>query len=346
MDFSTVLIDWYEQNKRDLPWRKTKNPYYIWLSETILQQTRVNQGINYYYSFIEKYPTIHDLAKAELDDVLKLWQGLGYYSRAVNLHQTAKIISAQYDGKIPIDYPTLLKLKGIGEYTASAIVSFVSNQPYPVIDGNVYRVLSRIFGIEDCIDTQNGKKTFKQLATKLLDKENASVYNQAIMEFGAIQCKPKSPNCEECIFRSYCYAFSNKKVELFPLKKSKTKQKTRFFNYLVFNTNKSIILNKRINKDIWFGLHEFPLIETDKQIINQEELLQILPKSFTNKSDVYLPSIKIEHQLSHQKIIATFWKINTKKLPKPVKNQFIISLNAIHQFAVPRLIEKYIQKIL
>lgn len=234
MDFSTQIIEWYRTNKRDLPWRKTKNPYQIWLSEIILQQTRVEQGLSYYLKFIEKYPSIKDLANAPQDEVLKLWQGLGYYSRARNLHYTSKVITDKYKGEFPATYKEILDLKGIGEYTAAAISSFSFNLPYPVIDGNVYRVLSRVFDIDTPIDSTLGKKEFKELAYELINKNNPSEYNQAIMEFGALYCKPQSPDCENCIFTSTCLAFKTKKINELPVKSKKLKQKNRYFNYLVF----------------------------------------------------------------------------------------------------------------
>ncbi|MCW8941497.1 MAG: A/G-specific adenine glycosylase, partial [Flavobacteriales bacterium] len=239
MEFSQKLISWYKNNKRDLPWRNTINPYKIWLSEIILQQTRVNQGLSYYYKFIEHYPSVKDLANASEQEVLKLWQGLGYYSRARNLHATARIITENYDGIFPVDYKKILSLKGVGEYTAAAITSFAYNQPYPVVDGNVFRVLARIYGVDTPIDTPEGKKTFNGLANKLIDKKQAATYNQAIMEFGALVCTPKNPECENCIFNNICAALINQQIELLPLKSKKIKQTNRYFNYLIIETNNS-----------------------------------------------------------------------------------------------------------
>ena len=221
MGFSEKLIVWYKQNERDLPWRKTTDPYKIWLSEIILQQTRVAQGLNYYNKFLNKHPTIQSLAESSEKNILNLWQGLGYYSRARNLHFTAKYISKELNGKFPTKYQDILNLKGVGEYTAAAIASFSYQEVYPVIDGNVYRVLSRIFGVESAIDSTSGKKIFKKLATELIDNKNPDTYNQAIMEFGALQCKPKNPNCEDCPFLLECFAYKNKQITELPKKDKK-----------------------------------------------------------------------------------------------------------------------------
>ncbi len=233
MDFSNTLINWYLQNKRELPWRNTKNPYYIWLSEIILQQTRVAQGLPYYLNFITTFPTVKALANTSEEEVLKLWQGLGYYSRARNLHATAKHISAELNGIFPNNYADLLKLKGVGEYTAAAIASFSYNEDIAVVDGNVFRVLSRFFGVESDISDNKTRKEFQSLANSILPKGKASDFNQAIMEFGAIQCVPKSPNCSDCIFNTNCYALQKNKVGELPVKTKKIKIKNRFLNYII-----------------------------------------------------------------------------------------------------------------
>jgi len=250
MGFSSKLINWYHQNKRDLPWRNSTDPYQIWLSEIILQQTRVDQGLSYFNKFIEHHPNVNSLANAPEKEVLNLWQGLGYYSRARNLHFTAKVISKEHKGIFPSDYNDILKLKGVGEYTAAAIASFAYNLSYPVIDGNVYRVLSRIFGIENPIDSSKGKKIFKALATELIDNKNPATYNQAIMEFGALQCTPKKPKCEDCPFRLECYALKNELTAELPKKEKKIKQRNRYFNYVVVIDNEKIYLKERKEKDI------------------------------------------------------------------------------------------------
>lgn len=345
MRFSNDLISWYYKNKRDLPWRETSDPYVVWLSEIILQQTRVAQGLSYFNNFIKNYPTVIDLAKAKEDDVLKLWQGLGYYSRARNLHFTAKLIANNFDGKFPRNYNDILSLKGIGEYTAAAISSFSYNLPYPVIDGNVYRVLSRVFGIDEAIDTSQGKKTFKKLATKLIDKKRPADYNQAIMEFGAINCTPKKPKCENCIFRLDCFAFKNNTIEELPIKSKKIKQRVRNFNYLVFlDTKSNTFIKQRKNKDIWIGLYDFPVIESEKEIKDISGLYKL--DSFLANIDLISKSTPIKHILSHQIINAVFWKISLKNNWLPNQELIKVSLEEINNYPVPKLVENYIKTIL
>ncbi len=267
MNFSKALISWYLQNQRDLPWRKTVNPYNIWLSEIMLQQTRVAQGLPYYLSFIEAFPTVHDLANAEEEKVLKLWQGLGYYSRARNLHATAKFVSKELKGNFPNSYKELLKLKGVGEYTAAAIASISFNENVAVVDGNVFRVLARYFGVEQDISDSKSKKTFQELANSLVPKNNAANFNQAIMEFGAIQCTPKSPDCNNCIFNKSCFALQKKKVNQLPIKTKKTKIKDRFLNYVIVkDSDAKFLIEKRTENGIWKNLFQFPLIETEKPL--------------------------------------------------------------------------------
>jgi len=342
--FSNQLIDWYNNNKRDLPWRHTRNPYKIWLSEVILQQTRVDQGLSYYNKFIDSYPTIEDLALAKEEEILKLWQGLGYYSRARNLHFTAKHISITHKGIFPNKHDEILSLKGIGEYTAAAISSFSYNLPYPVIDGNVYRVLSRVFGIEKAIDSSLGKKEFKKLALQLIDKNSPSTYNQAIMEFGALQCRPKSPNCENCPFLAKCFAYNNNCIESLPYKEKKIKQRKRFFNYLVLKHKNKIYLNKREEKDIWIGLFDFPLIETKESINDYNNLLDNNWQKITINNPFVLKTISKEytHILSHQKIYAKFWVFDIKN-PLQLKNSVTeINHTNIFKYPVPKLIDNFI----
>lgn len=348
MDFSSELINWYHQNKRDLPWRNTTHPYKIWLSEIILQQTRVDQGLPYYRNFIENFPTINELANASEQEVLKLWQGLGYYSRARNLHTAAKSIINNHHGKFPEDYKAILSLKGIGEYTAAAIASFAYNQPYAVVDGNVYRVLARVYGIDTPIDSSEGKKSFKQLAQELIDKNNAATYNQAIMEFGALQCTPTNPNCTNCIFNTNCIAFTNSMINELPVKSNKLKQKDRFFNYLVIiDSENNIYIHKRTANDIWKGLYDFPMIETKKNIEHFEDLLlhnNILSRLLSNDDWKITKKSNIQkHILSHQKIHATFWHIHSsKELKNTLENFSKTPLKNIHEYPFPKLIENYV----
>jgi len=344
--FSTKIITWYKQNKRDLPWRNTKDPYFIWLSEIILQQTRVDQGMSYYLKFTSEFPTVKHLAKAENDKVMKLWQGLGYYSRARNLHATAQIITKDYKGLFPDNYENILSLKGIGEYTASAIASFAFNKAHAVVDGNVYRVLSRVFGIETPIDSTAGKKAFNELANQLLDKKQPALHNQAIMEFGAMQCKPVNPNCTDCPLQTMCYAYEKKKVGELPIKEKKTKVRTRYFNYIVVNYKNKTIIRKRTEKDIWTNLHDFPLIETASDLSETAILESKEWKKFIGNTKYTVKSVSKQHKhiLSHQKIMARFWEINCKNSLIVIedKNYLTINKSEIGKYAVPRLIDNYL----
>ena len=275
--FSKKLILWYLDHKRDLPWRTTAIPYYIWLSEIILQQTRVEQGLPYYQAFVSVYPTVKKLANASEEEVLKLWQGLGYYSRARNLHTTANYVSNELSGIFPTSYKELIKLKGVGDYTASAIASICFNEATAVVDGNVYRALARYFGIATPINSSLGIKEFKNLAQQLIDVDKPGNHNQALMEFGARQCKPQNPNCEICIFNDSCIALQQKKISELPVKLKKTKVKNIYFNYIVLIfKNKKTLLQKRIGKGIWQNLYEFPLIETEKNFKLEELNLSLI----------------------------------------------------------------------
>jgi A/G-specific adenine glycosylase len=311
MNFNNTLTTWYLENKRDLPWRNTTDPYHIWLSEIMLQQTRVAQGLPYYLSFLEAFPTVFDLAEANEEQVLKLWQGLGYYSRARNLHATAKHVAYQLNGIFPSDYESLLQLKGIGEYTAAAIASFCYNENVPVVDGNVYRVLSRYLNIDTDIAGANAKKEFSLTAKELISKENPGLFNQAIMEFGALQCVPKNPNCEICVFNASCAALSLKRVNELPIKLKKIKVKQRFLNYLFIldKVNKTII-QQRTHKGIWHNLYEFPLIETEIEEDNDIVLFLIQEKVPNFSSISLMESETITHKLTHQQLKIKFWKIN------------------------------------
>ena len=313
MNFTNLLIEWYLQNKRDLPWRNTTNPYPIWLSEIILQQTRVAQGMPYFYAFLESFPTVKELAIADEQQVLKLWQGLGYYSRARNLHQTAQYIANELDGVFPNSYAGLIQLKGIGEYTAAAIASFAYNEPVPVVDGNVFRVVSRYFGIESDISTGKTKKEFTALAAELLSKEQPALFNQAIMEFGAMHCTPKNPDCENCIFNSSCVALQKGLVGQLPFKSKKIKIRKRYFNYIVLQDKKgNTKIQQRTDKGIWHNLYEFPLFET-----TQEEGFETIAPLIKNDTDFGDSVVSIQeanpisliHKLSHQHLYIKFWKV-------------------------------------
>tara|TARA_B100001142_G_scaffold148808_4_gene149730 strand:+ start:3609 stop:4646 length:1038 start_codon:yes stop_codon:yes gene_type:complete len=344
MDFSGALVRWYKYNKRDLPWRRTTNPYYIWLSEVILQQTRVSQGLPYYIDFLDTFPKVEDLAYADEDKVLKMWQGLGYYSRARNLHYTAKEVVVNYSGEFPKDYDKILKLKGVGLYTAAAIVSFAFNMPYAVVDGNVIRLLSRFFGIDIPFDTLIGKKRFNELAYELLIKQKPALYNQAIMEFGALQCTPKSPNCFICPLQDSCHAYSLGMVGLLPIKLKKTKVSNRFLHFLVISCKGYIYLGKR-EKGIWRGLYDFPFLEF-KERINQQKVLKSLDwNNFFGESQVNIISISEEflHVLSHQKIYARFWHLEINEIS--LEDYQLVLEKDLLSFPVSRLIEKYFESI-
>jgi A/G-specific adenine glycosylase len=316
MKFPNSLIQWYLQNKRNLPWRNSVDPYHIWLSEIMLQQTRVAQGLPYFLRFTEAFPTVFDLANANEEEVLKLWQGLGYYSRARNLHKTAQYIAFECNGIFPKNYNELLKLKGVGEYTAAAIASFSYNESVPVVDGNVFRVLSRYFDVETDIASAGAKKEFTQLAAELLPKGKANVFNQAIMEFGALQCVPKNPDCSVCVLNDSCLALQKKKVAQLPVKLKKTKVTNRFFDYLIFSDESSnTILNKRTSKGIWYNLYEFPLIETSETTSENELISLIKNQSFISNEIVKIELLTAEpivHKLSHQHLTIRFWKISVK----------------------------------
>ncbi len=341
MDFSDILSQWYAINKRDLPWRSTVNPYYIWLSEIILQQTRVNQGLPYYLKFIDAFPAVADLANADEDLVLKLWQGLGYYSRARNLQFSAKLILSEFGGNFPDNHADILKLKGVGSYTAAAISSFSFGLPFAVLDGNVIRVLSRVFGIQTPFDTTAGKKQFQKLAQELLDKKNPAEYNQAIMEFGALQCVPKSPKCNDCPIVNDCIAFNTNTVSLLPVKSKKLKVKNRFLHFLVVNKNNEVLIGKR-NSGIWQGLYEFPFLEFDENLNEKSVLKSPLWINFFKDSVKQISSISEEyiHKLSHQKIHAKFWEIDVNSFRS--SDFKIVKCNELQKYPVSSLIEKYL----
>jgi len=342
MKFSNMLIDWYLRNKRDLPWRKTINPYPIWLSEIMLQQTRVAQGTPYFLSFTTTFPTVFDLANANEEQVLKLWQGLGYYSRARNLHKTAQIVAHELGGVFPDNYKDLLKLKGIGEYTAAAIASFSYNECVPVVDGNVFRVLSRYFDIETDIAQASAKKEFAALAFELMPKDNPAQFNQAIMEFGALQCVPKNPNCAECVFNNGCLALQKKKVDQLPVKLKKTKVRNRYFNYIVAVDDRgNSIIQKRTANGIWHNLYEFPLIETEK-VENFETIAPQIQNYFPVGNEVVslleYNEESIIHKLSHQHLHIKFWKARLKgTLEKG------INLETLKTFPFPIVIHNFIE---
>lgn len=343
MNFNSKLIYWYSVHKRDLPWRASKDPYKIWLSEIILQQTQIQQGMPYYLKFIEHYPSVFDIANASEDEVLKDWQGLGYYSRARNLHKTAIFVAKELNGIFPENYKDLLALKGVGDYTASAIASICFEEKTAVVDGNVYRVLSRFYGIDIPINSTQGIKEFKTIATSLLPNKNIGDYNQAIMEFGAIQCRPKSPDCSKCPIAMDCVAFNTGRIQELPVKLKKIKIKKKYFNFLVIQSrDQETILEQRISNGIWQNLYQFPLVETSKSEtifdLNQKIEKKIIKNlvidsiSLHNKKDIV-------HKLSHQELHIKFWIIQTSST---LKNG--IKWSKISKFAVPVVIDRFIKE--
>ena len=342
--FPHDIYKWYSSNKRDLPWRKTNDPYKIWISEIILQQTRVKQGINYYNRFVDEFPTVFELANASEDQILKLWQGLGYYTRARNLHFTAKVIVNHCNGVFPADFETILSLKGIGYYTAAAIASIAFNLPYATVDGNVYRVLTRFFGISTPIDSEKGKSEIQKIATSILPEINAGFHNQALMEFGALQCVPKSPDCKSCPLSYSCYASKNNLTNQLPVKTIKIKQSTRYFYYYFIERQDSILLEKRTGNDIWKNLHQFPLIESEKELSDLEILNLKIP--FLNCETINIKSVSptVKHVLTHQNIYARFIQIETETDCLNHTNFIRVNKKDIYKFAVPKLLEQYFKK--
>ena len=344
-EFARLLIEWYHEHKRDLPWRNTNDPYLIWISEIILQQTRVAQGYAYYQRFIERFPNLESLAAAEENEVLKYWQGLGYYSRARNLHQAAISVN----GVFPVKYEDILKLKGVGTYTAAAICSFAYNQPHAVVDGNVYRVLSRFFGVNEPIDSGKGKKIFASLAHDLLDKVQPALYNQAIMDFGALQCTPLSPDCTVCPFKNRCFAFNHNMVSSLPIKQNKTKTSERFFYYLLIRDNGNIYLNKRTENDIWKNLYELPLIESNTALavddfIRKQEFASI----FKEDSVVNVRLLnKTKHVLSHRIIYADFYELEAQDIKMDFLSKYTrLNMADLELYPVSRLMHNFFENFL
>jgi A/G-specific adenine glycosylase len=346
MQFSTKIINWYQKNKRELPWRQVVNPYFIWLSEVILQQTRVNQGLPYYLKFVKNYPTVLDLANASEAKVLKDWQGLGYYSRARNLHAAAKTIATRHKGKFPETYTEILALEGVGPYTAAAIGSIAFNLAYPVVDGNVQRVIARIFGIEKPVNSTPGKQEIELVLDKIFDKKRPGDFNQAIMEFGALHCKPQQPLCAECPFRLECFALKNGLVDKLPLKEKKAKVKPLYFLYLVPSIGKYEFIVKRTGDNIWKNLFQFPLVEIDQPLIlPDEKMIKTLLKNKKWKFKIKHISTEYKHVLTHRIIYARFVSMEMEKGFKPEKDWIKKRIDHHNEeFAFPVLIQKYLDE--
>ncbi len=330
--FSLLIRDWYRQNKRHLPWRSTQDPYKIWLSEIILQQTRVEQGRAYYEKFVKHYPTITDLANASEQDVLNDWQGLGYYSRARNLHFSAKMIANERQGIFPDTFKEILELKGVGNYTAAAIASFAFNEPKAVVDGNVYRFLSRAFNVATPIDSTAGQKEFQHLADALISEKHPADHNQAMMEIGALICTPTQPDCENCPVGEICEGRAKKTFLDLPVKSKKTKVRNRYFHYLIYLENGATLIEQRTKKDIWQQLYQFPVIETETPEIDPTMLPNKIAESNT-----------IVHKLSHQHIHAVFHILQT--FPKKGASKYLkIPTASIQDYPLPRIIDRYLEE--
>jgi A/G-specific adenine glycosylase len=342
--FKTQLLAWFAHNHRPLPWKGERDPYLIWLSEIILQQTTVAQGLPYFERFCARYPSVNDLAAAPDDDVMKLWEGLGYYSRARNLLATARHISFELNGSFPTTYNDILTLKGVGPYTAAAIASFGFGEAKAVVDGNVFRVLSRVFGIDTPIDSTEGKHIFNQLAAEVLDEKRPADFNQAIMDFGATHCTPSRPKCgKDCPMSAFCTAFAEQTVDNLPVKSKKMTKRERFFNYLILNDGDAVYIRKRTEKDIWQDLYEFPLVET-----------AILTEDATAIFDAFNPNIKDEFMvekksapmrqlLTHQRIIAIFWEIKVENAAILIGSDFLkIDRKEVVKYAFPKVIDNYL----
>ncbi len=345
--FAPILLKWNkEKNSRQMPWKGEKDPYKIWLSEIILQQTRVEQGLSYYNNFIKTFPDIHKLAKAPDEKVFKLWEGLGYYTRCRNLLATARFISKELKGKFPDDYENIRLLKGIGPYTAAAISSFAFNLPHAVVDGNVFRVLARIFGIDTATDTTEGKKLFTALAGELIDKKQPGLYNQAIMDFGAVICKPSTPLCSTCVFKKTCFAFLNNKINELPVKEKKVSIKKRWFYYLVLEYKNEIAIQQRTAKDIWQDLYQFPLIEADTDFGVENILQQATKKNWVVKNDYEVASVSplFKQQLSHQLIAGQFIRIKLKRQPLGNNGWIWVTKRKVDKYAFPQFINQYLKE--
>jgi A/G-specific adenine glycosylase len=345
MSFQSEIVKWYLNNKRDLPWRGTSDAYVIWLSEIILQQTRVEQGLPYFNRFLHNYPTVQAFAEATETQILKLWQGLGYYSRGRNMLFTARQVRELHKGQFPTSYNELIKLKGIGDYTAAAIASFSSNESKAVLDGNVFRVLSRYFGVVEPINSSAGKKQFLALAQSLMENQEASIYNQAIMEFGALQCKPKSPNCAICPLQAGCFARKHNLTTSLPVKLNKLKKRIRYFNYFVCTEGDNILVKKRNPGDIWQELYDFPLIETSKNYQDDQEQFSAQLKLNFGKDCKVTTLTQQKHLLTHQTIYVQFFGLDNYIINFNQNAEIKwVSLQEFDELPQPKVITNFICK--
>ncbi|MGV3638230.1 MAG: A/G-specific adenine glycosylase [Flavobacteriales bacterium] len=341
--FSKALLPWYREHQRALPWRKKADPYHIWLSEVILQQTRVDQGTAYWHRFTERYPDVQSLARATEDEVLRLWQGLGYYSRARNLRTAAQQVVDLHEGRFPPSYAELKALKGVGEYTAAAIGSIAFGLAEPVVDGNVYRVLARVFGIATPIDSTAGKREFRALAATLLDRSEPGDHNQAVMELGALVCTPKNPRCGDCPVAAHCLALRADRIADLPVKANRNKVRERHFHYLHVIESKKVYLRKRAGKDIWQGLFELPLVESDRAL-KGDRSVAALRAEFGADWTIVARHGPVKHVLSHQIIHAHFWQVQRPKGFKVPNDWIAVAPDELDRYALPRLIDRYLRE--
>lgn len=348
VQFLTKILQWGKDNPRKMPWYKESDPYRIWISEIILQQTRVEQGWNYYINFIDKFPDVKTLAQTSEDYLLKQWEGLGYYSRARNLHKAAKLIVKEMNGIFPSEYDSVISLPGVGPYTAAAIMSFAYQKRYPVVDGNVLRVISRVFGIQELVDKKEGSSQVQQISKTIIDKANPAEYNQVIMNFGALQCN-RNPNCTNCVLNNICFAHNNDQVQVLPRKTAKQKKQIKYFHFIDFIDTKSQnrFIRKRVEKGIWQGLYAFPLIQKeDNKAMTISELTNYVESEFGSKNELELvATMKKIHLLTHIRIEAIFYKIVGKHGTKRSGTDYI-STNTLSEFAFPKLLDIYLQKYL
>ena len=344
--FADLLLEWHKTIDRKLPWKEDRDPYKIWLSEIIMQQTRVAQGTPYYLKFVEAFADITELANAPETQIMKLWQGLGYYSRARNLHHAAKTVRDEFDGQFPRDYNDILSLKGIGKYTAAAIASFAYGQEYPVVDGNVIRVLSRYFGITDAVDDRTTLKKINSIAEKMIKGSDPAAYNQAIMDFGAMHCKPKSPLCSSCVFGAECKAIKEDLVSVIPLKAKKIKKRSRHLHYFILSdTEDKTVLRFRTEKDIWQSLYDFPCLENNSdKSLSEKEIIKHLKESLNiDVRSIKFPNQVIKHILTHQTIFGQFYKVVAGNIPN-LENPFLtIRHKNLQEYALPVLLTKYLR---
>ena len=325
--FADTLTAWFGEHKRDLPWRGETDPYRIWVSEIILQQTRVQQGWDYYLRFIDNFPDVRALADADEERVLRVWQGLGYYSRARNMHAAAREVMEKHGGSFPDEYDKILSLKGIGRYTAAAVASIAFGMPYPAVDGNVIRIVSRIFGVCEDVTQPAVVRRITAICESEMDSRRPGVFNQAAMDFGAMQCVPRNPNCEECPFLSSCYAYKNHLVDILPIKRKKAESKHRYFRYTVYVSEDRTIIEKRTGSDIWRNMYQFPLTETDAEAQTDE------------------PLFSIREVLSHQIIHAAFYLKEVEKLPECSQNQYVVRFDDLVDYPMPKIMTEFLSRM-